>query len=233
MRFNEKPLMCITSFLLLFACGIIAASSFAFERQGADNGSETPAFSLDERCKTLQEALKRISKATGYEITVYPEGADLPVMMKLKNVTAYEGLKRILRRLNHAIVINDTEKKISLLIYDVSTLGRSSQKKPAMVIFYKQLMKNKGAEALLEREENVSMESQVIPPGKHGEPGITRRELGVIWSRREKTNPQDLEVIPSKDPGKIGVTQRDIESIKAIPKGIEPKHREIFPPKNS
>lgn len=233
MRFNEKPLTCITSFLLLFFCGIVVASSFAFERQGAENGSEAPSFSLDERCETLQEVLTRISKATGYEIKVYPEGADLPVMMKLKNVTVYEGLKRVLRRLNHAIVINDEEKKISLVIYDASTLGRSSQKKPAMVIFSKQPMKKKKAGALLEREESASIESQVIPPGKHGEPGITRKELDVIWSRREKTNPQDLEVIPPETPGKTGVTQRDIESINSSLKEIEPKHREIFPPKNS
>jgi len=61
---------------------------------------QTDVFSLDVKDEPLGEVLVKISKATGYEITIDTGYAKFPITASLKNVTLHEGLRRILGRLN-------------------------------------------------------------------------------------------------------------------------------------
>ena len=79
---------------------------------GSESGEELVTFSLEADQQALGEVLQQISKTTGYEITINPEYAKLPITASLKNVTVYEGLRRILGKLSRYMVIDEAEKKI-------------------------------------------------------------------------------------------------------------------------
>jgi hypothetical protein len=74
-------------------------------------------FSLTFKEESLGEVLAKISEATNYKITVGEEWIDLLVTASLNDVTIYESLKLVLRDLNHAVISNDAEKKLTIFIY--------------------------------------------------------------------------------------------------------------------
>jgi len=83
----------------------------------SDSTTET-TFSLDVEDEPIGEVVEKISKATGYEITIDPEYAKLFITMSFKNVTVDVALRRIFGKLSKYMIINDAEKKISLNVVD-------------------------------------------------------------------------------------------------------------------
>jgi len=198
---------------LLFLAGLITISFGAIPCQASVKGSEPPVFSLNVKDQPLGKILKKISKATGYKITVNKEWTDFPVTASLRNVTVHEGLRRILGTLNHSIISNDKEKTISVVITE-----KGIQKKTKWVVSV--------------QKEIDPKDMEVIPPENPGEKGITARDLKEMESNQEKVVPLDMEVIPPENPGEKGITARELKQNEANQKQVDPLDMEVIPPEN-
>ncbi|MEA3359987.1 MAG: hypothetical protein U9R17_11370 [Thermodesulfobacteriota bacterium] len=217
----------------------------------ANKEPKTVVFSLNVKDELLKEALKKISKSTGYEITVSENWENLPVTAQFKNETVEDGLNRLLRGLNHSLVIEDTEKKISIKIVSRSSNIQATEHTALPNYPQKQLdpgdievapPKNPGERGLTQRELDAIIAAQekidpgdieVIPPEKPGDKGITQRELDAIIAEQEKIDSGDIEVIPPKSPGERGITQREIDAIRALRQKDNETGVKLAPPKDS
>ena len=152
----------------------------------ASNSSfENPVFSITVENTALELALQKISKSSGYKITVNEKWKDIPITANFKDVNLQKGLRRLLKGFNHALIIREEEKKISITIY-----GLSSEKRP------------------------ITASSEVIPPIHPGEKGVTLGEVEAKRMQQKNTDPLDQEVIPPTIPGKPGVTLREMEVLR-------------------
>jgi len=223
MESKKRHLSPLIVFFLLFLWGTISINLYPLPCWSANKELNPVVFSLNVKDEPLKEALKKISKSTGYRITVSENWASLPVTAQLKNLTVEEGLKRLLKGLNHSLVIQDIEKKISIKIINVS-----SDIQPL-------------AQLALDQENNEPaplqakidpQDIEVAPPNKPGERGITQREIDAIRAKQEKIDPGDIEVMPPDKPGEKGITQRELDAIIAKQKKIDPGDIEVIPPEN-
>jgi hypothetical protein len=92
----------------------LAVTSFGSQKEG-----ELPVVSLSAKEEPLRKVLDKISRASGYEITLNGESGDLLVSITFKNAALGEALKRVLRDLNYTAIWDEENKKISLTIYDL------------------------------------------------------------------------------------------------------------------
>lgn len=71
--------------------------------------------------ETLEKTLSHLSKISGYTINLQSRWHNLPVTVDLLNVPLEQAIPRIIgKRINHAIVWNDKEKKITIIIIGIS-----------------------------------------------------------------------------------------------------------------
>jgi len=182
---------------------------------GLESGEEPAVFSLDVQDVPLGEVLKRISKITGYEITIDTDYAKFSITASLKNVTLHEGLRRILGKLSKYMIINDEEKEIAIHIVDHDTKGKCAG--------------NITGNAMAGQKKDDYMNSEVVPPDEVGGQSITQRELNSRSSVQIIVDPMDIELVPPENPGEKGVTLRDIEQRKAVGKGNVPEDTQIVP----
>jgi len=181
---------------------------------GSESGEKPTVFSLHVKDEPLIEVLNKISKLTGYEIAVAGKWAYLPITVSIKNASIHEAFNRVLSKFNHTIVVDDSEKKVTLTLYDPDVTPRQQKD----IVSTRQ----KAADPL---------DIEVIPPQKPGEPGITQRELDEIKKSQTNIDPLDIEVIPPQKPGKRGVTQRELDEIKKSQTNIDPLDIEVIPPR--
>jgi type II secretory pathway component GspD/PulD (secretin) len=76
--------------------------------------------SLTVKDEPLGDVLYKVSKATGYDISLDDKWQNYRVTASLEEVSLHKGLKRILRNLNSAIIYISS-KKIKIIIYDKTT----------------------------------------------------------------------------------------------------------------
>jgi len=118
-------------FLLILAGGIISTglviTSFGSQKEG-----ELPVFCLSAKEEPLRKVLAKISRASGYEITLYGESGDLPVSLTFKNATLDEALKRVLAGLNYVAIWDEEDKKISLTTYSLGGPKKNVKTQPGI-----------------------------------------------------------------------------------------------------
>jgi hypothetical protein len=98
----------------------------------AADGENESVFSLDVNNERLDDVLDRISKASGYEITVNEGWRSKTVSARLENVTLEEGLKAIMEELGRPsyLLIYDKEKKrIEIVLVPASSSTSESARK--------------------------------------------------------------------------------------------------------
>jgi hypothetical protein len=200
---------------LLFLIGIATISFDTIPCRASVKGSEPPVFSLDVKNQPLGKVLEKVSKMTGYEITVNKEMSDFPVTASFKNVSLYEGLRRILGSLNHSIISNDKEKTISVVI-----VSKDIDKEKKGVV--------SGQKKMDPKDETVT------PPSSSGQPGLTRSELqDLLEAHRKKVLSKDDIVTPPSESGR-GLTRGELENLlEANRKKILPKDEVVTPPSES
>ncbi|HHC25607.1 MAG TPA: hypothetical protein ENK58_09425 [Desulfobacterales bacterium] len=113
---------------VLICVGVAILTDAGISSYGSGTDSAAPVFSLDVRDESLENVLEKISGASGYRIVLRGEGGDVPVTVKLKDVSLEEMLRRVLRKLNHTLIWDDAEKKVSLSLY--ASTGKSSRGTP-------------------------------------------------------------------------------------------------------
>ena len=75
------------------------------------------AFSIRAVNQPLREVLKKISKASGYEIRFNTHLAEDRISIQLENVSLHEAIDRVLKAYNHFSLWDDSNKIITLLIF--------------------------------------------------------------------------------------------------------------------
>jgi hypothetical protein len=170
---------------------------------GSESGEGPVVFSLDVKDEPLGEVLKKISKATGYEITIATEYTKIPITARLQGVGVEKGLNRVLKDFNHALVVIDAEKKISVKVY-----GFFSGPRP-----FKALPMEGKNNQLVQQQEIDQRDLEVIPPEHPGEKGVTQAEIDAERALQGEAV-LDLEVIPPDRPGERGLTRREIEAAR-------------------
>ncbi|BBO67079.1 hypothetical protein DSCA_10090 [Desulfosarcina alkanivorans] len=214
---------------------------------GTADSSDAPTLTLNIKDEPLKTVFEKFSRATGYQISIDEEWTDLIVSASLKNASLYESTRRILTNQNHAIIINDIEKKLTVTIYDKRVLSKIQKKVGSdfqQIVDFRDLevippdkpggrgITQRELDVILARENNIDpLDVEVIPPKNPGEIGVTQRELDVILARENNIDPLDVEVIPPKNPGERGVTQRELDAILDSGKTIDPLDVEVIPPK--
>jgi len=98
---------------------------------GADSDQSAMGISVNAENETLTNVLKKISQISGYEIEFEQEWGNYPVNVQFENEPLEDALSRVLANLNHALIWNDTEKKISVFINGEVSSKRS--KSPSSV----------------------------------------------------------------------------------------------------
>jgi hypothetical protein len=82
--------------------------------------------SLTVKERPLGDVLTQLSAKSQYDIEYGPEWQDFPISVRLENESLEAALNRILRELDHAIVLDESNKKISLFIYRAKTSTQRS-----------------------------------------------------------------------------------------------------------
>ncbi len=97
----------------------------------ADKENES-VFSLDVNNERLDDVLDKISKASGYEITVNEGWRSKTVSARLENVTLEEGLKAIMEELgrpNYLLIYDEERKRIEIVLVPASYSKPESARK--------------------------------------------------------------------------------------------------------
>lgn len=84
---------------------------------GNETNTADELISLTVKDEPLGDVFKKVSMATGYEISLDNKWQSYRVTASLEEVSLHKGLKRILRNLNN-VIIYGSSKKIKIIIYD-------------------------------------------------------------------------------------------------------------------
>jgi hypothetical protein len=221
MQVKGKTISHYRILFLVCLAGVISAHLVVTPSWASEKYARSAVVSLDVKNEPLGVVLDKISSDTGHKILVNREWADLPVTARLHNVTVEEGLRRLLKNFNYALVFQDNEKRISIEIH-----GFSSNIEPVE----RTAVKQRERQALLQEKEVDSRKLEVIPPAEPGGRGITEGELEALEALREKIDPGDLEVLPPEEPEGRGITQRELKALEALRKKTDPGELEVIPP---
>ena len=119
------------SSLYIFLCGIVLLNILSLPYLGIGTGYSEPHFSITSNNDPLSNALAKISKSIGYKFEITKGWKDESITVNLKNCNLEKGIREIMRILgepNHAIVINETTKKVEIRIFDASSKGQNEVK---------------------------------------------------------------------------------------------------------
>lgn len=115
--------------LILLLLSILSFISPIPSSAGNESNAGDELISLKVKDEPLGNVLNKISTATGYDISLDNKWQNYRVTASLEEVSLHEGLKRILRDLNSAIIYT-SERKIKIVIYDKTASEESSYAPP-------------------------------------------------------------------------------------------------------
>jgi type II secretory pathway component GspD/PulD (secretin) len=153
--FTDQPIVfTIILFLAIFFLMLPIASSAGNKTNAGDE-----LISLTVKDELLGDVLKKISMATGYEISLDNKWQSHLVTATLEKVSLYKGLKRILRNLNN-VIIYDSDKKIQIIIYDKTAAEGVSSAPSTDKSFNRTPEPRLPASQVLEKEDSAGTEEK-------------------------------------------------------------------------
>ena len=90
----------------------------------AQDAPADPLISLTAKNEPLGEVLETITRDTGYRFNLNRKWNDHPVSATIGNLPLEQGLKRLLRSLNHTIIW-EADKIITIMVFGKADPGRS------------------------------------------------------------------------------------------------------------
>jgi hypothetical protein len=192
----------------------------------ANSSDDKALFSLMIKNQPLVEVCQKLSNKSGYLIIIDKEWEKLPITVSLKNLTLQQSLTRILksRHLNYAIISDDKEKIISIVVRDKSISMPDSNEITSGAV---------NNESTLQEARISADDIEAVPPDESGKRSITEGELKSLKQSQEKVDPLDLEVVPPDNPDEDGITKRQLQEIKNNQEQINPLDIEAVPPDES
>ena len=103
-------------------CGVMAAT-MALEVIVC---SSSWSLSLDAKDKKLGEVLDQLAAESGYSIVYDQQWSDISISVQLTNESLESALNRVLKGLDYAMVLNESQKRIKLYIFGSKTSLRQS-----------------------------------------------------------------------------------------------------------
>jgi hypothetical protein len=117
-----------TRLMLIFLC--LWGSGLATHQAMAQNVTSDPLISLAVDDQPLGDVLEIITQDTGYQFKLDRKWRDYPVSATIGNLPLEQGLKRILRSLNHTIIW-ESEKIITIMVF-----GKVDSRSPSSAISF-------------------------------------------------------------------------------------------------
>lgn len=105
---------------IILCLTVISAMLPMASSAGKETHTADELITLTVKDEPLGEVLKKISMATGYEISVDTSWQSFRVTASLEAVSLHKGLKQILRNLNN-VIIYGSSREIKIIIYDKTT----------------------------------------------------------------------------------------------------------------
>jgi hypothetical protein len=119
-----KPVSILIIGLIGLLGSVLAAPSLAAD------ASDEPLFSLTADAEPLGDLLHEIARQTGYQFTLDGQWQDHPVSAAITNLPLEQGLKRLLRSLNHTIIW-DSDRHITIMVF-----GKADPVRPSTAVSY-------------------------------------------------------------------------------------------------
>ena len=228
--------------LLILICGFFMwACILTLPCWGESVDSNVRTLTLKAENLPLKDILKKISHATGSEITVNPPWAEVPLTVNINNLKLDEALKKILRVLggpSNFIVSDEDNKKVTLLISgfpsgelktwnkvaafagnkttnpEDTALSLSSQSQNRFITPHQlQAIKEK----IKNKREKLTKDAVIGPPSMSGGPELTLGELEAVREKQKKkmeTLPKETVIGPPSTSGGSGLTLGQLEALK-------------------
>ena len=109
-----------------FALGLVLSfliANYCVKNAAGQTSSAESNISLNVKNKPLGEVLMKISQDTGYKFKLSAQWSSYPISAVLEDMPLNQVLKRILDRLNHAIIY-ESDKSINIVIYGKADLRK-------------------------------------------------------------------------------------------------------------
>ena len=114
-----KTVSCLILCLFCFFC----SGSVAIHPAMAQDASANPLINLTAKNRPLGDVLETITRDTGYRFNLNHKWKDYPVSATIGNLSLEQGLKRILRSLNHTIIW-ESDKIVTIMVFGKAGPGR-------------------------------------------------------------------------------------------------------------
>ena len=75
-------------------------------------------FSIDAKNLPLKNIFRYVAKVSGYTIILYTDSGDVRISIELRDVTIHEAVNRLLAKLNHFAIWDESQKQLKLYIFD-------------------------------------------------------------------------------------------------------------------
>jgi hypothetical protein len=142
------------SVAFLFLCLFILPGSVVVAVRPAV-AQENPRISLTADNEPLGDVLDTISQDTGYRFNLDSKWQDHPVSATIGGLTLEQGLKRLLRSLNHTIIW-DADRTVTIMVF-----GRADPARPGSAISFAEppQVYPEAGDASVENEETLDAET--------------------------------------------------------------------------
>ena len=153
-----------------------------------DAGDEL--ISLTVKDEPLEDVLYKVSKATGYDISLDNKGQNHRVTASLEKVSLHKGLIRILRDLNY-VIIYGSDQKIKIIIYDKTASEGVSSAPSTDKSFNRTPVPRLPASQVLEKEDSSGTKEK---PSDYSVVSGQESETNAPTNKEDKkTKPNKLE----------------------------------------
>ncbi len=199
---------------IILCLTVISAMLPMASSAGKETHTADELITLTVKDEPLGEVLKKISMATGYEISVDTSWQSFRVTASLEAVSLHKGLKQILRNLNN-VIIYGSSREIKIIIYDKTapegvssppSTDTSLDRTPVPQRRYRPPQETQGPSSqVLEKEEDGSenekessdetdisgQKSETAPSDIDGEEKTTSKELKIEIDEGANTGSQE------------------------------------------
>jgi hypothetical protein len=230
----DKKLSAIIRLVAIVAITLsMTMTSTSYTSLASDN--EQITLNTDEM--PLKDVLQKISKQAGYEVSISPPWAEVPLTLSLEKADLEEAIKKILRVLNQPsnfILYDEAQKKVAILISDSPSNIFSSGDHvithfnpeneatmpplsgigglPFGAAQTNELKRVK--ERYQKRIDSFTDDTVIVPPSSPGDTGLTIGGLKEVKNILEQPLPGDTVIIPPSANGGYGLTVSGLEEVK-------------------
>jgi hypothetical protein len=191
----------MTPFATLLICLLAIMGSAATHPVMALDAAADPRISLTATHQPLGAVLDSITGDTGYRFNLNERWEDYPVSATIRNLPLEQGLKRLLRSLNHTIIW-EADKTVTIMIYGKVEPGNTG---PGISFASPPQPVPEDPEPSAEIERPAAEDSETIDAGEQSADGqvTAESERGPDPGDADDGNEADtVEAPPDQEPAK-------------------------------